>query len=140
MEDDNELTFKIIIVGSSSVGKSSLLMRYIHNEFKPQHYPTIGLEFFSKRIEVDGVKIKLQVWDTAGQETFQSIVRNFYKNSDAAFIVYSVTDKKSFQAVDAWNTEARDNCPESAIYVLIGAQKDLESSREVSKEDGLATM
>jgi small GTP-binding protein len=67
MEHTGELTFKIIIVGSSNVGKSCLLMRYVSDEYTPQHYPTIGMEFFSKRIQIDGVQVKLQIWDTAGQ-------------------------------------------------------------------------
>lgn len=86
-------------------------MRYVNDEYTPQHYPTIGMEFFSKRLEIDGVRVKLQIWDTAGQETFQSIVRNFYKNSDAVFVVYSVADRKSYDAVASWVAEARENAP-----------------------------
>lgn len=130
------MTFKIIIVGSSCVGKSCLLMRYTNDQFTPQHYPTIGMEFFSKRLLIDGVSIKLQIWDTAGQETFQSLVRNFYKNSDAVFVVYSIAEKKTFDAVGAWVQEARDNAPENAFFVLIGAQKDLEAHRQVQPAEG----
>jgi Ras-related protein Rab-2A len=134
------VTFKIIIVGSSCVGKSCLLMRYVNDQYTPQHYPTIGMEFFSKRLVIDGVSIKLQIWDTAGQETFQSIVRNFYKNSDAVFVVYSIADRKTFEAVGAWVQEARDNAPESAFFVLIGAQKDLMAHRQVEPGEGEQAM
>lgn len=131
MEESQELTFKIIIVGTSNVGKSCLLMRYVNDQYTPQHYPTIGMEFFSKKLEIDGVRVKLQIWDTAGQETFQSIVRNFYKNSDAVFVVYSVADRKSYDAVGDWVAEARENAPENAFFVLIGSQKDMHQHRQV---------
>ena len=99
MNEPSELTFKFIIVGSTGVGKSCLLLRYTKNQFTSTHYATIGMEFFSKRVVLNDVLIKLQIWDTAGQETFKSIVRNFYKNSEAAFIVYSIADRQSFNAV-----------------------------------------
>ena len=94
-----ELTYKFIVIGSTGVGKSCLLLRYAKNEFMSSHYPTIGMEFFSKRILVNNVMLKLQIWDTAGQETFKSIVRNFYKGSHAVFLVYSITDRKSFDQI-----------------------------------------
>ena len=80
--------------------------------------------------------IKLQIWDTAGQETFKSIVRNFYKGSHAVFLVYSITDRKSFVDIEEWLEEARENAPESAVFVLVGAQKDQEKRREVGEEEG----
>lgn len=124
------------MIGSTGVGKSCLLLRYAKNEFVSSHSPTVGMEFFSKRISVNDIMIKLQIWDTAGQETFKSIVRNFYKGSHAVFLVYSITDRKSFQDIEEWLGEARENAPENAVFVLIGTQKDQEQRREVGSEEG----
>ena len=80
--------------------------------------------------------VKMQIWDTAGQETFKSIVRNFYTNSDAVFLVYSIAEKVSFDAISEWFEEATTNTPEETIFILIGSQKDLEERREVSFKEG----
>lgn len=124
-EEISELTFKFIIVGNTNVGKSSLLLRYVRNEFSSSHYPTIGMEFFSKKTLLNRVMVKMQIWDTAGQETFKSIVRNFYTNSDAVFLVYSIAEKVSFDAISEWFEEATTNTPEETVFILIGSQKDL---------------
>lgn len=134
--EHTELTYKFIVIGSTGVGKSCLLLRYAKNQFISSHCPTIGMEFFSKRISVNDIMIKLQIWDTAGQETFKSIVRNFYKGSHAVFLVYSIADRKSFKDIEEWLEEARSNAPENAVFVLVGTQKDQEHRREVSYSEG----
>ena len=89
--------FKIIIIGEAGVGKTALLMRYIKGTFTPDYNLTLGFEFASKDIEIDGVLHKLQVWDTAGQETFKSIIRTFYRNVDAVMLVYDITKRRTFE-------------------------------------------
>ena len=108
MNTVNPPFFKIIIVGEAGVGKTSLLMRYIKGNFSNDYNLTLGFEFASKDIEIDGASYKLQVWDTAGQETFKSIIRTFYRNVDAVMLVYDLTKKKTFEQLEFWLTEVKN--------------------------------
>ena len=89
-------------MGNTGVGKSCLLLRYTKNEFTSTHYATIGMEFFSKRIILNDVLIKLQIWDTAGQESFKSITRSYYKGSIGILLVYDITRRDSFDNINKW--------------------------------------
>ena len=118
--------FKLIVVGNSAVGKSSLLGRYVKGVFHDNYQPTVGVEFASKVVRIDEqFSAKLTIWDTAGQETFRSIIKTYYRNCSALFLVYDLTDKASFEALDHWLAEAKEDTPEDVMLVLIGTHLDL---------------
>ena len=127
---------KYIIIGNSSVGKSCITMRYIHESFAEEFTSTIGVEYGSKNITINGKIYKIQIWDTAGQENFRSITRAYYKNSICACIVYDITNRKSFEDVKLWLEDCKSQSPRNILLVLIGNKIDLEDKREVSFEEG----
>ena len=106
------------------------------NIFDEKYNNTIGFEFFSFHIKINGKVIKLQIWDTCGQEVYRSLITNFYRNSSLAIIVYSVTDKKSFDDIDIWLKELRNNSSPDVKKFLIGNKIDLEDQRKIKKEEG----
>ena len=119
-----------------AVGKSNILSRYSNDKFNPSHEITIGCEFMAKNITIKNRIVRIQIWDTAGQEAFRSITRTYYKSSTCAFIVYDITDKKSFENVLTWLNECRDMCYKDILICLIGNKSDLESKRVISYEEG----
>lgn len=133
---DDNMVFKFILVGDTGVGKSSILLKYSEDKFDSEHHVTIGVDFRSKIIQIDPkTKVKIQVWDTAGQETFGTIVRSFYRDAAGIFLVYDVKSKETFDNLQNWIEEVRTNCEYDPIYVLIGNQSD-NGERQVSYEDG----
>ena len=118
------------------VGKSNILSRFTYGKFNPEHEITIGCEFMAKNIKVNDRNVRVQIWDTAGQEAFRSITRSYYKSSTCAFIVYDITNKKSFQNIVSWLNECREMCFKDILICLVGNKTDLESKRVVSKEEG----
>ena len=131
-----KILHKKLCYNSKAVGKSNILSRYAKNTFKPNHEITIGCEFMAKNIRLKDKIIRIQIWDTAGQESFRSITRSYYKNSTCAFIVYDITFKKTFDNVIIWLNECRDMCYKNILICLIGNKIDLEDKREVTFEDG----
>ena len=127
---------KFIIIGDSSVGKSNILSVYRDGTFTEKKQPSIGVEFIAKNIEIGSSIFRLQIWDTAGQETFLSMTRVYYKNSSCAFLVYDITEKESFNHLDFWLCELKKEAPDSILYVLIGNKCDMNLKREVSYEEG----
>lgn len=131
--------FKYIIVGDSSVGKSCLLLQFTDQRFKPAHDLTIGVEFGSRTVEVDrNNTVKLQIWDTAGQESFRSITRSYYRGAICALLVYDITRRYTFQNLVRWLEEMLEHAYSRMSIILVGNKKDLESNREVSYEEGAA--
>lgn len=128
--------FKYIIIGDSAVGKSNILLKYAHNQFKPEYQLTIGVEFGAKNIEINNKTYRIQIWDTAGQENFRSITRAYYKNSVCALVVYDITNKESFDNVKGWIEDCKSQSPKTILMVLIGNKVDLDSERAVSTEEG----
>ena len=128
--------FKYIIIGDSAVGKSNILLRYIHDKFNEEFQSTIGVEFGAKNIKIEDKIYRIQIWDTAGQETFRSITRAYYKNSVCACVVYDITNRNSFQNVKSWIEDCKKQSPKTVFLVLIGNKVDLEDRREVSYEEG----
>eukprot|EP00768_Dysnectes_brevis_P003587 gnl/Dysnectes_brevis/2552_a3071_2629.p1 GENE.gnl/Dysnectes_brevis/2552_a3071_2629~~gnl/Dysnectes_brevis/2552_a3071_2629.p1 ORF type:complete len:214 (-),score=39.34 gnl/Dysnectes_brevis/2552_a3071_2629:69-710(-) len=96
---------KVIILGDSGCGKTSLMERFVSDKFTPQYKPTIGADFLTKELEIDGTKITMQIWDTAGQERFQSLGVTFYRGADACILVFDVTKQKTLIALDSWRDE-----------------------------------
>ena len=133
---DFDLNFKIIVLGDSGVGKSCLTNRAIRDNFQENFSPTIGFEFFTFIVKIEDKIIKLQIWDTCGQEMYRSLISNFYHNTSLAFIVYSVADKESFKNVEVWYNEIREKSNPDVKTFLVGNKIDLDESREVQKEEG----
>ena len=129
--------FKIkILLNIIAVGKSNILSKYTYNKFNPDHEITIGCEFMAKNINIKDRNIRIQIWDTAGQEAFRSITRSYYKNSTCAFIVYDITSRKTFDNVIIWLKECKDMCYKDILIILVGNKCDLEGRRVVSTEEG----
>jgi small GTP-binding protein len=132
-----EYIFKIILIGSSSVGKSSILQRYIQKVFNESYSCTIGVDFFMKSLDIGDKSIKLQLWDTAGTEKFRSITTGYYRGANAAFVVFDLTSKPTFDCLDEWiqNYYKYSNPDSEKNVVLIGNKSDLVNRREVNEED-----
>eukprot|EP00047_Mylnosiga_fluctuans_P020496 m.92984 g.92984 ORF g.92984 m.92984 type:complete len:219 (+) comp8526_c0_seq3:181-837(+) len=128
--------FKYIIIGDSAVGKSCLLLQFTDKRFQPVHDLTIGVEFGARMITIDGKQIKLQVWDTAGQESFRSITRSYYRGAAGALLVYDITRRETFDHLATWLEDARKNSGNSMSIILVGNKLDLESKRVVTREEG----
>jgi small GTP-binding protein len=125
-QSDNFINFKIIIVGDSGVGKSSLLKRAVQNKFDPGYQATIGFEFLLMHFQVNEMKLKLQIWDTCGQEMYRSLIQGFYRNTSLALIVYDITNKDTFNAVDIWLQDIKKHTEEDLPIFLAGNKNDLE--------------
>lgn len=128
--------FKYIIIGDAAVGKSCLMLNFIDKRFRAEHDLTIGVEFGSKIIDVKGTKIKLQIWDTAGSESFKSITRSYYRSAAGALLVYDISRKDSFNHLSEWLNEARFNGNPAMAITLIGNKSDLDEQRVISIEEG----
>ena len=134
--ENYEHLYKIIIIGDSGVGKSNILRRYLHNEFKHDTKSTIGVEFGSKQIKVNNVNIKLQIWDTAGEERYRSITSAYYKGSKGCFIVYDITSIQTFENVEKWYEEILKSAEKNISIILVGNKCDLVNERKVTIEMG----
>ena len=134
--DNYEQLYKIIIIGDSGVGKSNILRRYLHNEFKHDTKSTVGVEFGSKQLKVGGINIKLQIWDTAGEERYRAITSAYYKGSKGCFIVYDITSEVSFENVEKWYEEIMKSAEKGISVILVGNKCDLENERKISIEMG----
>lgn len=132
------VTLKYIIIGDSEVGKSSLLLRFTEQHFQPVHDLTIGVEFGAKLLEVDDRKVKLEIWDTAGQETFLSITRSYYRGADGALLVYDVGRRESFEHLGRWLQECHQNCHNDDVEIMVvGMKCDVsDEERQVTEEEG----
>jgi Ras-related protein Rab-2A len=131
------ITFnKIIFSNIVAVGKSCILLQFNENKFREQHEITIGAEFGTKIIELEGKFIKIQVWDTAGHEAFQSITRTYYRGAAGALLVYDITRRDTYIHLIKWLSELKENAPKDITIILIGNKNDLENERQVSYEEG----
>ncbi|XP_043819980.1 ras-related protein Rab-17 [Dromiciops gliroides] len=130
--------FKVVLLGSSSVGKSSLAFRLMKNDFR-EILPTLGCAFFTQIMEIDGSALKLEIWDTAGQEKYHSVCHLYFRGANAAVLVYDIANKDSFHRAQGWWKELENEfSPEEIVVILIGNKTDLEDSREVTLEEGKA--
>ena len=131
------INYKIILVGDSSVGKTCLLMRVVNNKFTENYQATIGFEFLLMYFQVNNVKIKLQIWDTCGQEIYRSLIQGFYRNTAATIIVFSKTDRRSFDNLGSWVKDVKNNTEQEIPLFLVGNKCDVENNLiEVTKEEG----
>mmetsp|Transcript_15716 Transcript_15716/g.22046 ORF Transcript_15716/g.22046 Transcript_15716/m.22046 type:complete len:215 (-) Transcript_15716:214-858(-) len=129
--------FKYIIIGDTGVGKSCLLLQFTDKRFQPVHDLTIGVEFGARMITIEKQLIKLQIWDTAGQESFRSITRSYYRGAAGALLVYDITRRDTFNHLTQWLKEARQNSShQDMVIMLIGNKSDLDHRRQVSTKEG----
>ena len=128
--------FKLLLIGNSSVGKSSLLFRFVENVWDDNFVPTIGVDFKLKTLEVNGKKVKLQIWDTAGQERFKNITASYYRGGNGVLVVYDITDRESFENLNSWLIEIEKNANKNVYKLLIGNKSDLEEKRKVTYQEG----
>lgn len=124
---DYDVMMKILMIGDSAVGKSSILLKYIDGEFRNSMLPTIGVDYKMKTVDNNGKKVKLQIWDTAGQESFQSITRSYFRSSAGALLVFDITSKQSFHNIQNWLEEARMHGNDKMSFCLVANKSDLSS-------------
>jgi len=129
--------FKILVVGDSGTGKSSLVVRFADHTFDEDSVPTIGVDFKIKTIDLeDGKTVKLQIWDTAGQERFRTLSSSYYRGAHGVVIVYDTTTKSSFQNIPQWLREVERYSDAAVPKILVGNKNDLKTKREVDSESG----
>mmetsp|Transcript_8228 Transcript_8228/g.18397 ORF Transcript_8228/g.18397 Transcript_8228/m.18397 type:complete len:295 (-) Transcript_8228:89-973(-) len=133
-----QFLFKFIIIGDEAVGKTCLLLQFTDKRYRTTHQVTVGVEFGSRTVDISGKLIKLQCWDTAGQDRFRSIVRSYYRGAAGALLVYDITRRDSFEHVSQWLQEARQNADPDLVITLVGNKSDKLAERQVSYEEGVA--
>ena len=137
MSGESNYVFKILLLGDSTVGKTCFLMRFTENTFQEIHMSTIGLDYRFKKMPVDdGKEATVQIWDTAGQDRFRAITKNYYKGAHGIILIYDVTNQKTFENVRNWVTQIRENASEKAIIYIVGNKIDDKQNKVVTKEDG----
>jgi Ras-related protein Rab-7A len=136
MASRKKVLLKVIILGDSGVGKTSLMNQYVNRKFSNQYKATIGADFLTKEVMVDDRLVTMQIWDTAGQERFQSLGVAFYRGADCCVLVFDVNVPKTFENLDSWRDEfliqAGPRDPDNFPFVVLGNKIDLEDQRRVS--------
>lgn len=131
-----ECIVKLMLIGDSGAGKTSLLMKYAVDTFSPTYISTIGIDFKIKHITINNSRVKLQIWDTAGQERFRTITTAYYRGSQGVAVIYDVTDRESFTNVERWLGEIDKHAPINITKVLIGNKSDMIDRRVISTKEG----
>ena len=130
------INYKIILVGDSGVGKTCILMRAVNNKFSENYQATIGFEFLLMYFQVNNIKIKLQIWDTCGQEMYRSLIQGFYRNTTSTILVFSKTNRSSFDNLGMWIKDIKNNTEQDMPIFLVGNKCDEEKKKvEVNKEE-----
>ena len=138
MEKEYDYIFKVLLVGNSDVGKSSLILRYVDQIWNDVFVPTIGVDFKVKSLEIENKSIKLQIWDTAGQERFRNVISSYFKGAHGILLIFDITSRDSFKELENWLAEVEKNASTQILKILIGNKYDLEEEREISKDEGEA--
>lgn len=136
IDTEYDYLFKIIVIGDSGIGKSSILFRFADDIYNDNYISTIGVDFKIKTIYINGKMIKLQIWDTAGQERFRTITTSYYRGAHIIFLCYDITDRQTFLNLDMWNNEIKKFSNPNVKVVLCGTKMDLIYYRQVSREEG----
>ncbi|CAI9087159.1 OLC1v1021160C3 [Oldenlandia corymbosa var. corymbosa] len=128
--------FKIVLIGDSAVGKSNLLARFARDEFYPNSKSTIGVEFQTQKVEINGKEVKAQIWDTAGQERFRAVTSAYYRGAVGALLVYDISRRQTFDSIGRWLNELHTHSDMNVVTILVGNKSDLKDAREVSTAEG----
>jgi len=134
-DDEYDYLFKVVLIGDSGVGKSNLLSRFTRNEFNLESKSTIGVEFATRSITVEGKTIKAQIWDTAGQERYRAITAAYYRGAVGALLVYDIAKHTTYENVERWLKELRDHADNNIVIMLVGNKSDLRHLRAVPTEE-----
>ncbi|NXN34247.1 RAB17 protein, partial [Nycticryphes semicollaris] len=128
--------YKVVLLGSTSVGKSSLAYRYVKNDFK-ESLPTVGCSFFTQTLNLEGTTTKFEIWDTAGQEKYHSVCHLYYRGAHAALLVYDITKRETFNRAKLWLRDLeKEFLPDEIVIALVGNKTDLAAEQEVATEEG----
>lgn len=136
--DNAEYTIKLLTLGEASVGKSSLVFRFTDDNFNPKIGLTVGVDFKTKFVDVEGSRVRCQIWDTAGVERFRSITKSYFLGSSGILLVYDVSNRRTFEMVKTWAQNIEQYAGESVYTILVGNKADLVEGRAVSTEEGQA--
>eukprot|EP00096_Caligus_rogercresseyi_P015550 TRINITY_DN79_c0_g1_i10.p1 TRINITY_DN79_c0_g1~~TRINITY_DN79_c0_g1_i10.p1 ORF type:complete len:217 (-),score=49.71 TRINITY_DN79_c0_g1_i10:515-1165(-) len=134
-DEEYDYLFKVVLIGDSGVGKSNLLSRFTRNEFNLESKSTIGVEFATRSIQVDGKTVKAQIWDTAGQERYRAITSAYYRGAVGALLVYDIAKHLTYENVDRWLRELRDHADSNIVIMLVGNKCDLRHLRAVPTDE-----
>lgn len=135
VDHEYDYLFKIVLIGDSGVGKSNILSRFTRNEFCLESKSTIGVEFATRTLQIEGKTIKAQIWDTAGQERYRAITSAYYRGAVGALLVYDITKRQTFENVQRWLRELRDHADSNIVIMMAGNKSDLNHLRAVPPED-----
>lgn len=135
-EEDFDIKLKIMLIGDSNVGKTSLLKKYCDNEFSQTYIPTIGIDFQIKNLNINKKKVNVQIWDTTGEERYKILAKNCFNSSNGFIIVYDITNRKSYNNVNNWIEQINEFAPNHSKSVIFGNKNDLNESREVTLNEG----
>ncbi|KAK1264565.1 Ras-related protein Rab11C [Acorus gramineus] len=138
VDHEYDYLFKIVLIGDSGVGKSNILSRFTRNEFCLDSKSTIGVEFATRTLQVDGKTVKAQIWDTAGQERYRAITSAYYRGAVGALLVYDITKRQTFDNILRWLHELRDHADSNIVIMMVGNKSDLQHLRMVSEDDAQA--
>ena len=131
-----DVKYKLMVIGESKVGKTSLIKRFTKDQFGGVYLTTVGMDFQDKIIGIENKKVRLQVWDSAGQERFRNITKSYFQSSDGLLVVYDIADKESFEKISFWMNSIKNYAPENVKLILVGNKCDLVNERQVSFEEG----
>ncbi|OAX33515.1 GTP binding protein [Rhizopogon vinicolor AM-OR11-026] len=129
---------KVVLLGDQSVGKTSLITRFMYDQFDNTYQATIGIDFLSKTMYVEDRTVRLQLWDTAGQERFRSLIPSYIRDSSVAIVVYDITDRQSFLSTSTWIDDVKAERGSDVMIVLVGNKADLSEKRQVTIEEATA--
>ena len=131
-----DISFKVIVIGDSGVGKSCLTTQAVRNNFEEFYTATVGFEFLTFNMRINNNVLKLQIWDTCGQEVYKSLISNFYRNSSLALILYAINNSDTFKHAETWLHDLKSQANPNVRVFLVGNKSDLEDERVVTKEEG----
>uniref|UniRef100_A0ACD5WIF9 Uncharacterized protein n=1 Tax=Avena sativa TaxID=4498 RepID=A0ACD5WIF9_AVESA len=138
MDNEYDYLFKIVLIGDSGVGKSNILSRFTRNEFCLESKSTIGVEFATRTLQIEGKTVKAQIWDTAGQERYRAITSAYYRGAVGALLVFDITKRQTFDNVERWLRELRGHADTNIVVMMVGNKSDLNHLRSVPEEDSQA--
>jgi len=137
MDENSEITLKLLIVGGSGVGKTNFLNMFLNNKFNQNYFSSTGIDLQKKIMNIKNKKVRIQIWDTAGQEKYKSITKNLFLKVMGALVLYDITNEESFTKLKEWVELIKEECGRHIKILIIGNKSDLESQRAIDKEDAM---